>query len=186
MPDATVVLVEGESDRIALRVAAAQTGRDLDAEAITVVAMGGITNVRAHAVRLGPTGDGVRLAGLYDAAEESFVCRGLVAAGIADATDPAALPRLGFFRCNVDLEDELIRALGIDRVEQVIHDAGEARALARLAAMPAQRDWSRLQVLRRFFGSQSGRKARYAALLVADLGADDIPGPLAELLDWLS
>ncbi len=51
-----VVLVEGNSDRVALRTLAERQGRDLDAEGVEVVAMGGITNTRAFATRYGPAG----------------------------------------------------------------------------------------------------------------------------------
>ena len=48
--------------------------------------------------------------------------------------------------------------------------------------MPAQRGWPRDAVLRRFFTSQSGRKARYAALLVDALEPDRVPEPLTAVL----
>jgi len=48
--------------------------------------------------------------------------------------------------------------------------------------MPAQRDWTRQAVLRRFFGSRSGRKERYAALLVAALEPDRAPEPMLAVL----
>ena len=48
--------------------------------------------------------------------------------------------------------------------------------------MPAQREWSREAVLRRFLGVRSGRKARYAALLVDALEDDRVPEPLAAVL----
>ena len=48
--------------------------------------------------------------------------------------------------------------------------------------MPAQRGWTRVEVLRRFLGSQSGRKARYAALFVRALAPGRVPGPLAAVL----
>jgi len=51
-----VVLVEGNSDRVALHSLAQRSGRDLAAEGIEVVAMGGITNTRAFASRYGPHG----------------------------------------------------------------------------------------------------------------------------------
>ena len=176
------VLVEGDSDRVALHTAAERRGRDLAAEGIDVVAMGGITNTRAFASHYGPRGLRVPLAGLYDAPEESKVRHGLVAAGLVAALDPGALPGLGFYKCSVDLEDELIRALGVDAVEAVIEAAGEARSLRLLAGMPAQRGWSREAVLRRFLGVRSGRKARYAALLVGALEPDRVPEPLAAVL----
>jgi hypothetical protein len=178
----TVVLVEGNSDRVALQTLAARRGRDLAAEGIEVVPMGGITNTRAFASRYGPHGLGVPLAGLYDAAEEAKILNGLSAAGLGAALKPHQLPALGFYKCTVDLEDELIRALGVKAVEAVIETAGEARSLALLAGMPAQREWTREAVLRRFLGVRSGRKARYATLLVQALEPDRVPSPLAAVL----
>jgi hypothetical protein len=142
--------------------------------------MHGVTNTRAFARRFGPQGAGLRLVGLYDAPDEAIVLHGLAAAGI---TGPAGLERLGFFGCSLDLEDELIRALGTEGVEAVIDAAGETRSLRLLAGMPAQRGWPRPAVLRRFLGSQSGRKARYAALFVEAVEPGRVPEPLAAVLD---
>jgi hypothetical protein len=177
-----VVLVEGESDRVALLTLAGRCGRSLADEGIEVVAMGGITNTRAFASHYGPRGLGIPLAGLYDAPEEAKLRHGLTAAGLPAALGPDGLPALGFFACSVDLEDELIRALGGEAVEAVIDAAGETRSLRLLAGMPAQRDRTRTAVLRRFLGSRSGRKARYAALLVHALPPGGVPDPLADLL----
>jgi hypothetical protein len=177
-----IVLVEGDSDRLALQALARRDGRDLAGERVEVVAMGGVTNTRAFALRYGPYGLDVPLAGLYDAGAAAVVCRGLAAAGLSAAVEPAALPGLGFFACTADLEDELIRALGVEAVEEVIEAAGESRSLRLLAAMPAQRRWSREAVLRRFFGARSGRKARYAALLVEALEPGRVPAPLSSAL----
>lgn len=181
-----MVLVEGNSDRVALHTLAERSGRDLVAEGIEVVAMGGITNTRAFASRYGPHGLDVPLAGLYDAAEEAKVRHGLAAGGLDAALEPDGLSDLGFYKCSADLEDELIRALGVEAVEAVIEEAGESRSLRLLAGMPVQRDWTREAVLRRFFGSQSGRKARYAALLVEALEPGREPEPLAALLSRLA
>jgi hypothetical protein len=177
-----VVLVEGESDRIALQTLAARSGRDLADEGVDVVVMNGVTNTRAFASRLGPRGSGLRLLGLYDAPDEAIVRRGLAAAGLSSALEPDGLSKLGFHQCSADLEDELIRALGVSGVEAVIEAAGEARSLRLLAGMPAQRGWTRVELLRRFLGSQSGRKARYARLMVEALAADRVPDPLAAVL----
>jgi hypothetical protein len=177
-----VVLVEGHSDRVALHALADRHGRDLAAEGVDVVPMGGITNTRAFASHYGPRGLGVPLAGLYDAPEEATVRRGLAAAGLDASQTAGGLAALGFYRCSVDLEDELIRALGVEAVEAVIEAAGEARSLRLLAGMPAQRGWGREAVLRRFLGSRSGRKARYAQLLVDALQPGREPEPLAALL----
>jgi hypothetical protein len=182
MPPRAVVLVEGHSDRVALLTLAGRCGRSLDGEGVEVVAMGGITNTRAFASHYGPRGLGVPLAGLYDAPEETRLRHGLTAAGLEGALRPDGLPALGFFGCSVDLEDELIRALGVEAVETVIDAAGETTSLRLLAGMPAQRDRTRTAVLRRFLGSRSGRKARYAALLVEALPPGRVPDPLAGLL----
>lgn len=175
------MLVEGQSDRVALHGLARRLGRDLIAEGVDVVSMGGITNIRTRALQYGPHGLDLPLAGLYDIGEERHLRRGLAAAGlpVPEGDGPA---RLGFHACDVDLEDELMRALGDDGVEAVIEEAGEGRSLRLLARMPAQRDWTREEVLRRFLGSQSGRKARYAALFVAAMELDRAPSPLRAVL----
>jgi hypothetical protein len=178
----TVVLVEGNSDRVALHTLADRLGRDLAADGVEVVAMHGITNTRVLATRYGPKGLDVRLAGLYDTAEEDTLRGGLAAAGLATALEPDGLSRLGFHGCSADLEDELIRALGVRGVEAVIEAAGEAHSLRLLAGMPAQRGWTRGAVLRRFLGSRSGRKARYAALMVRALDPGNVPAPLVAVL----
>ncbi|MCM0678822.1 hypothetical protein NCC78_29740, partial [Micromonospora phytophila] len=52
----TVVLVEGVSDRAAVETLAARRGRDLDAEGVRVVAMGGATNIGHFLDLPGPRG----------------------------------------------------------------------------------------------------------------------------------
>lgn len=179
----TVVLVEGESDRVAVRTLAMRRGRDLAAEGIEVVEMGGVTNTRAFATHYGPRGLAVPLAGLYDAPDEGKVRHGLAAAGLEGALAREGLDGLGFYKCSADLEDELIRALGVATVEAVIEAEGEGRSLRLLSGMPAQQGWDRSSVLRRFLGVRSGRKARYAELLVNALEPSRVPEPLAAVLD---
>ena len=177
-----VVLVEGNSDLVALHALAERQGRDLSAEGVEVVATGGITNTRAFASRFGPHGLGIPLAGLYDAADEAKLRHGLAGAGLGAALQADGPSGLGFYTCSADLEDELIRALGVEAVEAVIEAAGEVHSLRLLAGMPAQRDWTREAVLRRFLGVRSGRKARYAALLVEALEPSRVPEPLTAVL----
>jgi hypothetical protein len=55
----------------------------------------------------------------------------------------------GFFVCTIDLEDELIRALGTGQVEQIIKARGELRSLRTLQRQPAQRDRPAPDQLRR-------------------------------------
>ena len=177
----TTVLVEGRSDAVALHTLARAWGQPIPDD-VEVLPMGGITNIRAVATRL--HADGHALAGMYDAPEVGFVRRGLAAAGVIDSED-AALEPYGFFCCTRDLEDELRRALGTAAVERVIAAAGETRSLGRLARMPAQSGWSREELLARFMTSRSGRKERYARLLVEALPAGGEPAPLRSLLTHL-
>ena len=59
-----VVLVEGVSDQQAVEAVAARRWRDLAAEGVVVVPMGGAENIRTFLDRFGPAGMDLRLAGL--------------------------------------------------------------------------------------------------------------------------
>lgn len=177
----TTVLVEGESDRVALTTLADRRGQALDD--VDVMSLGGITNIRAVAVDLGPKGAGHRLCGLYDSPAVGIVREGLHQAGLP--VERMDLRELGFFGCVLDLEDELVRAVGLDGVEAVIDAEGEGHSLRLLAGMPAQRGWTREAVVRRFLTSQAGRKARYARALIEALGPERAPEPLVALLEHI-
>ena len=170
-----VVLVEGMSDRFAVEVLARRRGRDLGREGVQVVAMLGATNIGRFLDRYGPRGFGVRLAGLYDAAEEGHFRRGLERAGLGHGLTGAGLQALGFFGCRADLEDELIRALGTEAVERIIGAEGELGSFRILQRQPAQRGRSTQDQLRRFMGSRSGRKHRYARLLAGAVDLARVP-----------
>ncbi|HYI33428.1 MAG TPA: ATP-dependent endonuclease, partial [Glaciibacter sp.] len=94
----------------------------------------------------------------------------------ADMTD------LGFHVCVADLEDELIRAHGVESVEKEIEAQGELRAFRTFQLQTAQRIRSPEQQLHRFMGTHSGRKLQYADALVGSLGLDRVPEPLDRLL----
>src|SRR5437899_375076 len=135
----TVLLVEGVSDRHALEALAGRRGRDLAAAGVSIVAMGGATNVGSFLTRLGPRGLGVKLAGLYDAAEESDFRRALERAGMGAGLTRAKMERIGFFACVADLEDELIRSLGAAAVERVIEALGELEQFRTFQRQPQWR-----------------------------------------------
>jgi hypothetical protein len=181
-----VVLVEGLSDRAALETLATMTGRDLASEGVAIVAIGGATNILRYLAMYGPGGRDVQIAGLCDAGEERAFRRRLARAGYGDGLTRERMEELGFFVCDVDLEDELIRALGVDAVERVIAAQGELTALRILQRQPAQRRRTPDQHLRRFIGTRSGRKIRYGRLLVEALEPDQVPAPLAGVLDWVT
>ena len=119
----TAVLVEGESDREAVLALADKRGVGLAERGVDVVAMGGATNVARYVAELGPAGRGLRLTGLYDAGEERFVRGGLERGGLGPAPGREGLAALGFPCCERDLEDELIRALGVERMLAVVDGA---------------------------------------------------------------
>jgi len=89
---------------------------------------------------------------------------------------------LGFFVCVVDLEDELIRGLGVEKVEAVVAAQGELGALRTLQKQSAQQGRTPQEQLRRFMGTRSGRKIRYGRLLVDALDLDNVPAPLDRVL----
>jgi hypothetical protein len=178
-----VVLVEGLSDQAAVEALARRLDRDLEAEGVAVVPMGGATNIGRFLELFGPRGAAMSLTGLCDAGEESYFRRSLDRAGFGATSTRAEMGSLGFYVCEADLEDELIRSLGAAEVEHVIDVHGDLNAFRLLQQQPAQRGRSVEQHLRRFMGSGSGRKIRYASLLVDALDLTRVPAPLALLLD---
>ncbi len=164
-----VVLVEGASDRVALQALAERRGRSLEAEGVSVVAMGGATNVGRFLEVFGPQGLDLRLAGFCDAAEEGWFRRGLQRAGLGAVLSRSDMEALGFYVCVADLEDELIRCLGAAEVERIIEAQGELGSFRTLQQQPAQQGRSTEQLLHRFMGTRSGRKSHYARLLVGAL-----------------
>ncbi|MDT0541764.1 TOPRIM nucleotidyl transferase/hydrolase domain-containing protein [Streptomyces lonegramiae] len=170
LPVRAVVLLEGPSDAAAVGALAASRGRDLAADGVCVLPMGGAMSIGRFARLLGPPGLGLRLTGLCDEAERPYYARGL---------------QQGFFVCSADLEDELIRALGVTRVEELVRAEGDLRALKTFLRQPAQRGRTSQQQLRRFLGTKKGRKIHYGRVLVEALDPDRVPAPLDGLLAGL-
>ena len=177
-----VVLVEGISDQHAVEALAERRGRNLDAEGISVVPIGGAQAIGRFLHRFGPQGLDVRLAGLCDAAEEDDFRRGLERAGLGSDFTRADMERLGFYVCAADLEDELIRALGIAAVEQVVDAQGDLGSFRTLQKQPAWQGRPKEEQLRRFMGSGGRRKIRYACFLVEALDLSQVPRPLDQVL----
>ena len=177
-----VVLVEGSSDQVALQAIAARRGRELAAEGIAVVPMGGARNIGRFLELFGPRGLNLSLAGLCDAPEEGDFRRGLERAGLGSNLSRAEMEALGFYVCVDDLEDELIRGLGAAAVEQVVEAQGELGSFRTFQQQPAWRGRPSQEQLRRFLGTHSGRKLRYARLLVDALDLTSVPRPLDRVL----
>ncbi len=176
------VLVEGLSDREAVVALAVRRGRDLADDGVAVVPIGGAQAIRAALDLYGPGGLDVRLAGLCDAGEERGFRRALERAGLGRELTRSDAEALGFFVCEADLEDELIRALGVDAVEQVVEAYGDLGPFRTLQKQPEWRGRPVHDQLRRFFGSGGRRKIRYARYLVEAVPLDRVPRPLDGVL----
>ena len=163
------VLVEGTSDRAAVEALARRRGRELEAEGVAVVPMGGYGNLPRYLERY----KSHRLAGLYDAGEERHFLRAL------GCGDRAGLERAGFYACTRDLEDELTRAVGPEGMEAVLAEQGDLRAFRTYQRQPAHRDRPLEEQLHGFMWN---RKQRYAVLLVEALDLARVPRPLDRVL----
>jgi len=177
-----VILVEGVSDRAALESLATILRRNLDDEKIAIIPMGGAMSIRRYVRVLGPGGLHLTLSGLCDAGEENFFRRSLEKEEVGTAFTREGLEGLGFFVCDPDLEDELIRALGAPAIEQAFADEGDLAAFRTFQNQPFQRTKTLEQQLHRFLGTIGGRKERYGGVLASRLKPPDIPRPLLSVL----
>ncbi len=185
LPEAqSVVLVEGISDQIALEVLAARQGIDLPSTGAVILPIGGARAAFTYLSMLGPQGRDLPLAGLCDADAAETFRRALLR---ADMAAPAAtgLTGTGFHVCHRDLEDELIRAAGVDTMLAVIEAQGE---LGSFHTMQKQRQWrgrDTADQLHRFLRSRATRGQRYARLLIEAIEPGQAPDPLLAVLAGL-
>ena len=157
----SVILVEGITDRLALEAVAVRLGLSLDG--VEIVPIGGAQAVRRAAAEY----DGERVFGLCDYNEERFFRRVL-----GDST----------FVCVKDIEDELLRAVGVPRVEELLEAQGELATFRHFQHQPAWRGRSAAEGLPRWLQSADRRRYRYLPLLVELLEPDEIPAPLVGVL----
>lgn len=186
------VLVEGESDRAAVQRLAELCDRDLELDGVAVVAMGGATNVATYVDAYGPAGADIELAGLCDHAELGYFVRATRSCGLIGAAasrsgdDVATMASVGFFTCDADLEEELIRSIGVDGMIRFIDARDELQRFRTFQNQPAQRDRTIEQHLWRFIGTRATRKVTWAPLMVeAAVDAGRVPLPLERLIDWV-
>ncbi len=159
-----VVLVEGITDRLALEAVAARLGVDL--AGVEIVPIGGAQAIRRAAAEY----EGEHLVGLCDANEERFFRRVL-----PDAT----------FVCVKDIEDELLRAVGVPRVEELLAAEGELTTFRHFQNQPAWHGRSAAEGLPRWLQCRrivAACSCSCLPLLVEMLDADEIPAPLAGVL----
>jgi hypothetical protein len=173
------VLVEGVSDKIALEALARRRGRDLAVEGLLVQPIGGAHAAGRFLNIYGPHGSNVRLAGLCDAGEEATLRRALEGAGLGLDLDRAGMERLGFYVCEADLEDELVRSLGAPAVEEILAANGKLGSFRTYQKQPAHRARATEEQLRGFL---TNWKIRLAAPLVDALDLNRVPRPLESVL----
>ncbi|MDI1461151.1 ATP-dependent endonuclease [Catellatospora sp. KI3] len=179
---ASLVLVEGLLDEIALRTAAEARGRDLDAERVVLVPIGGAHAISRFLGDLGPLATRVRLAGLCDL-REAELFRRAVAAHVGSELTRADMERLGFHVCDRDLEDELIRALGMEEVQALFEAQGDLGLFHQFQSQPAWRGRPVQAQTYRFVRSSGSRNLRYTRLFVeAAVALGRLPRPLDALL----
>ncbi len=180
-----VVLVEGMSDKAVVETLAKRQGRDLAVESIRIISVGGASKFGRLLKRFGPQGLSLVLGGLIDADEKTRLTVNLKRAGFRAGFSEEYLARLGFFVCDADLEDEMLRAVGLPQVLEIVEKQGELGAFRKMQRQPAWRDKSLHAQLHRFIGTKSGRKVCYGRLLADAVALDLVPTPLAALLSWM-
>ncbi|MCH7845654.1 MAG: AAA family ATPase, partial [Acidobacteria bacterium] len=110
---ASIIAVEGPSERILVEAAAAALGVQLHQHGVHVLDLGGADQfVNAHAV-FGPDGFGVKLHGLVD---EDHRAEWANVLGVADAD----LETAGYRVSDPDLEGETVNALGVERIIELL------------------------------------------------------------------
>lgn len=176
----SVLLVEGDSDRNAILTVAGRIGRDLSVDGIEVISMGGAGGFGDHLAEA--VSSGFSIAGLCDEGEVWDLQRGMARAGLGSNHSTEELNQLGFYVCVRDLEEEMIRAIGPERVVDVIEEEGEIRPFEKFQLQPEWRRRPLADQLRRFIGTRAGRKVRFGTVLAETVDLDRVPRPILGVL----
>jgi putative ATP-dependent endonuclease of the OLD family len=176
-----VVLVEGPSDKYALAVVAERLGRNLDAEGVSIVAMGGAGLIGGYLRIFAKRGFGLSVAALCDQAEEGVFAEGLRTDG-CHVENRGDLEACGFFVCETDLEDELLRRLGEEQVRELVQREGDNGRFSGFTQQERYRGLGFSEQIRAFVARY---KVRYAPVLAAAIPAESIPTPLRKVLEMV-
>jgi hypothetical protein len=152
-----LIAVEGTSDKTVLELLARRLGRDL--ADIEIVAIGGAHAITRFVAGLGPD---VHVRGLCDEREARLFNRVLDDVHV----------------CIPDLEGELIRALGPDRVVDLV----DTESFRRFQQQLFQRGRPLDAQLHRWLRSSHVRYKAHLPLLVEALDLDAVPAPLLRVL----
>lgn len=112
-----VVVVEGISDRIILECLADITGRNLDRLGVSLIEAGGCGDMGPLHKLFGADGFQVPMSQLIDADAEASVAKQL-------GVEISDLPGRSVWVSRSDLEDEYVRALGVDTVWSALQSSG--------------------------------------------------------------
>ena len=163
MTGGPLVLVEGDSDAAVVRLLAGRHGLP----DLRVLPTGGAMGTRRALAGLEQRP--ATVLALCDEREAPHVQR-----TVGD--------RESVFICRTDLEDELIRALGVEAVLAVLEDTRDLRPFRTLQRQPEHRGRPAVAQLRRFIAAGAGRKARIDQAMAAVLEPGEEPAPLRALL----
>ncbi|NNG41251.1 hypothetical protein HJ588_18490 [Flexivirga sp. ID2601S] len=182
-PPPTVVLLEGRSDVVAVAsFARRRAAGELDG--VELVDLGGVTNIGGRLERLSIRPEVTRAAGLCDRGEVDVVVRALRRFH-PDVQVMGDLAARGFFVCDRDLEDELIRGLGVPGCMSLLDRLGLGERFATFCRQPAWQSQPIVDQLHRFVGTTSGRKELFAGEAAGAIPLDRVPPPIADLLDYV-
>ncbi|MFW2380608.1 MAG: TOPRIM nucleotidyl transferase/hydrolase domain-containing protein [Acidimicrobiales bacterium] len=176
----SVVLVEGISDQIAVETLAMRMGRKLGEERVVVIPIGG-AHAAKHFVPCFAGRADLKLSGLVDRAEAVYFARALAEAGVMDPASET-IEGQGFFVCDADLEDELIRSVDEPEMEQLLASEGDLSAFRSLQNQPGWRDKPFHAQMHRWLRSVALRGSRYAQLVVVTADSERLPPPLLDLV----
>ncbi|MCA1982894.1 hypothetical protein [Nocardioides nematodiphilus] len=178
------ILVEGDSDKAAVEALAVRYGIELSADedaiaagATEVVSMGGAGNAGRFIAEKAAAGR--RVGGLYDEAEERFFARAL------NRQEGEDLTRQGFFACRRDLEDELVRALGVTEVTALLEQRNDLGGFRSFQNQDAHSGDDPMEQLRRFISANGARKRTYAGAMAEVVAMEALPEPLEGLIHWI-
>ena len=169
----SIILVEGISDQIALETLAERLGRNLAAEGVVVVPIGGAHAV-ANVVGAFAARD-VRLSGVVDTAEADLFH------AAAGGTNGLSSDRIHV--CNRDLEDELIAAVDPAALESLLAFEGDLSAFRTLQKQPGWRERPFAAQMHRWMRSISGRSNTYADRILRAADGDRLPAPLVAAIE---
>lgn len=174
----TVILVEGFSDLLAVRVLATKLGIDVDAAGVSVLSLEGGDLFVHYLQLLGPAGLQLDVRGLCDDDKAARWIDRLGREGFA-VHDGATMAAAGFHICVPDLEGELMAPLSEADLNAVFVAEGAADEFQTFAAQPDQQaktpDEQRLAFIKK-------DKIRWAPLVADAVPDAGIPQPIRDLL----